>query len=79
MKKTGKLLCVFAMISLLICTGCAAKREKEQQAEPSVERTAQDIIEELAVYHGTYGEESLQKEEKLLKELCEKEPQQGEK
>ncbi len=57
----------------------SAERTGQDNSDSSEERTGQDIIEKLVVYHGTYGEESLQKEEELLKELGEKNPRQGEK
>ena len=43
----------------------------------SEERTAQDIIEELAVYYGTYGGEAEEKAAALLEELSAVDPVQG--
>ena len=40
-------------------------------------RTAQDMIEELAVYYGTYGSEAEEKTAELLDELCAADPVSG--
>ena len=40
-------------------------------------RTAQDMIEELAVYYGTYGSEAEEKAAELLDELCAADPVSG--
>ena len=45
--------------------------------EPAKDRTAQDIIEELAVYYGTYGSEAEEKTVELLEELYAADPVQG--
>ena len=41
------------------------------------DRTVQDIIEELAVYYGTYGSEAEEKAAELLDELCTADPVSG--
>ena len=44
---------------------------------PAKDRTVQDIIEELAVYYGTYGDEAKEKTTELLEELYAADPVQG--
>lgn len=62
-----------AFVSLLLCVALlwgGISLAEEQ-------RTSQDIIEELAVYYGTYGGEAEQKTEELLKELSAADPAAG--
>lgn len=57
MRKMKKLLLVFLALLFII------------PAEAEEARTAQDIIEELVVYYGTYGEEAVPRVDLLLEEL----------
>ena len=57
MKKMKKLLLVFLALLFII------------PAEAEEARTAQDIVEELVVYYGTYGEEAVSRVDLLLEEL----------
>lgn len=56
-----------AVLILCLAAGCGAN-----DTEPAKERTSQDIIEEMAVYYGTYGEDASEKVTALLGELREK-------
>ena len=47
------------------------------EEEPAKDRTVQDIIEELAVYYGTYGKEAEDKTSELLNELYAADPVSG--
>lgn len=75
MKNYRILFFVFALVCVLIPAGCAGK--KNRKPETPAERTTQDIIEEMVVYHGTYGDAASQKEAELLAELSSKDPQSG--
>ena len=57
MRKMKKLLLVFLALLFII------------PAEAEEARTAQDIVEELVVYYGTYGEEAVSRVDLLLEEL----------
>lgn len=62
-----------AFVSMLLCAAllwCGISLAEEQ-------RTSQEIIEELAVYYGTYGGEAEQKTEELLAELSAADPAAG--
>lgn len=56
-----------AVLILCLVAGCGA-----DDTEPAKERTSQDIIEEMAVYYATYGEDASEKVTALLSELREK-------
>ena len=56
-----------AVLILCLAAGCGAN-----DTEPAKERTSRDIIEEMAVYYGTYGEDASEKVTALLSELREK-------
>lgn len=56
-----------AVLILCLAAGCGAN-----DTEPAKERTSQDIIEEMAVYYATYGEDASEKVTALLSELREK-------
>ena len=64
---------VALLLALLIALSLAAcgeeKNETEETKTAKAERGASDIIEELAVYYGTYGEEADSKTNELLEEL----------
>ena len=60
-----------AVLILCLAAGCGANRA-EQGSEPVKERTSGDIIEEMAVYYGTYGEDAAEQVNALLAELREK-------
>lgn len=77
MKNHRKILYIFSLVCMLILAGCTGKKTKNQEPETPVERTTQDIIEEMVVYHGTYGDAASQKEAELLAELSSKDPQSG--
>lgn len=77
MKNYRILFFVFALVCVLIPAGCTGKKTKNQEPETPVERTTQDIIEEMVVYHGTYGDAASQKEAELLAELSSKDSQSG--
>ena len=63
MKKT-----LMVILTLLIVFSISIPSYAEEQDAVS-KHTAQDIIEELAVYYGTYGSEAEQEIENLLEEL----------
>ena len=71
-----KILTVFLAVLMAMIMIIPATAEEENAAE---ERTAQDIIEELAVYYGTYGSEAEDLTAGLLDELCESDPAAGKK
>ena len=62
--------CILALILLM---GCAAA----ETAAAGSPRTSQEIIEELAVYYGTYGSEADGKTAELLEELSAVDPAAG--
>ena len=67
------------MKQLIVMIVCIVLMIAPSLAEEGVseERTAQDIIEELAVYYGTYGGEAEGKTAELLEELYTADPVQG--
>ena len=71
MKKT-----LMVILTLLIVFSISIPSYAEEQDAVS-KHTAQDIIEELAVYYGTYGSEAEQEIENLLEELGAINPIQG--
>ncbi|MCR5567273.1 MAG: YdcF family protein [Clostridiales bacterium] len=64
-----RLISVFLSVILMIAPSLAEGPEKD--------RTAREIIEELAVYYGTYGSEAEEKTTELLKELYAADPVSG--
>ena len=71
-----RILTVFLAVLMAAVMIIPATAEEEDAAE---DRTAQDIIEELAVYYGTYGSEAEDLTAGLLEELCGADPAAGEK
>ena len=63
---------VLALCLALPAAACAEEKQPEQSA-----RAAQDVIEELAVYYGTYGAEAEGKTVELLEELAALDPEAG--
>ena len=60
------------IISIILMITTSVAEEGHEMA-----RTAQDMIEELAVYYGTYGSEAEEKTAELLDELCAADPVSG--
>ena len=61
MKKQLRIALLFLLVfAMLLCSGCGQKTTK---------RSTQEIIEEMVVDYGSYGEEADQKIKVLLKEL----------
>lgn len=71
-----RILTVFLAVLMAAVMIIPATAEEGNAAE---DRTAQDIIEELAVYYGTYGSEAEDLAAGLLEELCAADPAAGEK
>ncbi len=71
-----RILTVFLAVLMAVVMIIPATAEEEDVADG---RTTQDIIEELAVYYGTYGSEAEDLTAGLLDELCEADPAAGEK
>lgn len=70
MKSTAFYALIIAVIlCMVILSGCEA-----QTPAPAAERSSQEIIEEMAVYYGNYGDDASRKVEELLSELREKDP-----
>ena len=70
MKSTAFYALIIAVIMcMVILSGCGA-----QTRAPAAERSSQEIIEEMAVYYGNYGDDASRKVEELLSELREKDP-----
>ena len=70
MKSTAFYALIIAVIMcMVILSGCGA-----QTPAPAAERSSQEIIEEMAVYYGNYGDDASRKVEELLSELREKDP-----
>ena len=67
---------MLALCMALVCVSCG---KDKKTVSPSDARTSRDIIEELAVYYGTYGNEADKNIESLLKELDETDPVAGKK
>ncbi|MBR4473334.1 MAG: YdcF family protein [Oscillospiraceae bacterium] len=70
-------LILIAILCMVFLSGCGAQTDNKsetQNPEPAAERGSQDIIEEMAVYYGTYGDEASPKVEELLSKLREKDP-----
>jgi len=71
-----KLIIMFLIIMSSLTVSLSAQADEQEDA---AKRTAQDIIEELAVYYGTYGSEADKETDKLLEELRSIDPILGEK
>ena len=73
--------CVFLGTALF--TGCSADAQSAastsgtQSTIPTESRESLDIIEEMVVYHGSYGAEAEGKEDELLTELTQKDTDAG--
>ena len=65
---------VLLILSIILLVTAAPSLAEEGSGE---ERTAQDMIEELAVYYGTYGSEAEEKTAELLGELYAADPVSG--
>ncbi|MER2150538.1 MAG: YdcF family protein [Candidatus Limivicinus sp.] len=73
MKKLAyHLLITVVILCLALVSGCGkqpAAQSETPPPEPVPERSSQDIIEEMVVYYGKYGEAASQKTDELLVEL----------
>lgn len=67
---------MLALSMALVCVSCG---KDKNTISPSDTRTSRNIIEELAVYYGTYGNEADKNIESLLQELDKSDPVAGEK
>ncbi len=63
---------VSMMISIILMITPSLAEEGTEKSQP-----VQDLIEELAVYYGTYGSEAEEKTAELLEELCTVDPVSG--
>ena len=68
---------LLALAFLLLTAGCGAKPAQPESTSEAAQKTAQDLIEELVVDYGSYGEEAASRVQDLLLELTAADPDLG--